>query len=122
VQNGNNLAAQLSPGGSVGVSTAAFAGINLATSAWHFFAFFYKHSTGVLDGRVNNSSTSLPGTRTGSPLLQSTQPLNLGRRQFTGANDYFGGRLDEVAKWDRVLTATELTTLYNSGAGIDLRQ
>ncbi len=122
VQNGNNLSAQLSPGGSVGVSTSAFAGINLATSAWHFFAFFYKHSTGVLDGRVNNSSTSLPGTRTGSPLVQSTQPLNLGRRQFTGANDHFGGRLDEVAKWDRVLTATELTTLYNSGAGIDLRQ
>jgi hypothetical protein len=122
VQNGNNLSIQLSPGGVAGVSTTAFAGSNLATSTWHFFAFYYTHSTGVLDGRVNNSSTSLPGTRTGSPLLQSTQPLNLGRRQFTGANDYFGGRLDEVAKWDRVLTETELTTLYNSGAGIDLRQ
>ena len=121
-QAGNNLAVNLNPGGAGGISTTAFAGANLTTSAWHFFAFWYTHSTGVLDGRVNNVVSSTPGTRTGGPLFQSTQPLNLARRQFVGANDHFEGRLDEVAKWDRVLSTSELTTLWNNGAGIDLRQ
>jgi len=121
-QNGNNLSVNLCPGAAAGVSTTAFAGSSLATSTWHFFAFYYTHSTGILDGRVNNVVSSTPGTRTASPLVQSTQPLNFGRRQYIGANDHLGGLLDEVAKWDRVLTATELAKLYNSGAGIDLRQ
>lgn len=121
-QNGNNLACQLNPGGAAGGT--CFAGASMAVNTWHFFAFTYTHSTGVIAGRVNNGTGGNSGsvTRTSGTLVQSTQPLNLGRRQFIGANSHFGGRLDEVAKWDRVLTSAELATLYNSGAGIDLRQ
>lgn len=33
-------------------------------------------------------------------------------------NSYFyGGRIDEIGVWDRVITQTEVTELYNSGSG-----
>jgi hypothetical protein len=121
--SGNNLACNINPGGAAGGTVIC--GANMTTSTWHFFAFTYTHSTGVIGGRVNGGTgTNNPATvtRTSGTMVQSANPLNLGRRQFTGANSHFGGRLDEVAKWDRVLTSTELDTLWNSGSGIDLRQ
>ena len=120
--NGNNLGCSVNPGGAAGGSVIA--GVNMATSAWHFFAFTYTHSTREITGRVNDGigSNAASATRTAGTMAQSANPLNLGRRQFSGANSHFGGRLDEVAKWDRVLSAAELTTLWNNGAGIDLRQ
>lgn len=118
----NRLAFQINPGGAAGGSVIV--GALLAVNTWHFFAFTYTHSTGVIAGRTNNGQGSnfATATRTAGSLVQSTQPFNLGRRQFTSANSYFGGRLDEVAKWDRVLTTDELDTLWNNGTGIDLRQ
>lgn len=119
--NGNNMGCNLNPGGAGGAT--AIAGSSMALNTWHFWAFAYTHSTGVLSARINNGvgNNAASATRAGGSLVQSAQPLNFGRRQFTGANAYFGGRLDEVAKWDRVLTSTELDTLWNSGNGIDLR-
>ena len=115
----NCLSITLNPGGTAGGSldTGSF----LATSTWHFFAFTYTHSTGTIGGRVNGGSM-VTATRASGSLVQSANPLNFGRRQFSGANAFFSGRLDEVAKWDRVLTTAELNTLWNSGSGIDLRQ
>ena len=117
-----SLGCELNPGGAGGVSVIA--GDTLPLSAWNFFAFTYSHSTGVVTGRINDGSgdNTISGTRAAGALVESGNPLNLGRRQFTGAESYFGGRLDEVAKWDRVLSTAELDTLYNNGAGIDLRQ
>ena len=120
--NGNNLGCNLNPGGAGGAT--AIAGSSMALNTWHFWAFTYTHSTGVLSVRVNNGAgvNAASGTRGVGILVQSAQPLNLGRRQYIGANAHFGGRLDEVAKWGRVLTSKELDTLWNSGNGIDLRQ
>lgn len=42
--------------------------------------------------------------------------FNLGRSPTYGR--YFGGFMDEVAIWSRVLTAGERTALYNAGAGL----
>ena len=116
-----SLGCNLNPGGAAGVSVIA--GDVLALSTWHFFAFTYTHSTGALVGRINTGSghNTISSTRAAGALVQSANPLNLGRRQFTGANAHFGGLLDEVAKWDRVLSGSELDALYNSGNGIDLR-
>jgi len=116
-----SLGLNFNPGGAGGGTVIA--GDALALSTWHFFAFTYTHSTGVLVGRINTGSgnNTISGTRGAGAMVQSANPLNLGRRQFTGANAHFGGLLDEVAKWDRVLSSAELDTLYNSGNGIDLR-
>jgi hypothetical protein len=114
----NSFACTFGPGGVASASVAA--GSSLATSTWHHFVFTYKHDIRRLRGRANNLDSETATVPAGS-LAQSANPLNLGRRQFSGANAYFTGRLDEVAKWDRVLTTTEMETLWNSGNGIDLR-
>ena len=36
----------------------------------------------------------------------------------TTASDFFDGKIDEVAVWNVALTATDVTTLYNSGKGL----
>jgi len=112
-----------SPGIQLSVGDTAVAGDNLAVDAWHFFAFTYDSSSRNGFGRVNDGvgsnktdTTTLPA---GTPPFGTTA-FNLGRRQ--DGFGYLTGRLDEVAKWDRVLSGDELDTLYNNGAGIDLRQ
>jgi hypothetical protein len=37
---------------------------------------------------------------------------------YAGATHYFNGIIDEVGVWDRELTASEVTELYNSGSGL----
>jgi len=116
-----SLSCSLNPGGAA--SVFANVGNTLALNTWHFFAFTYTHSTGFMFGRMNDGSgdNTDSNTRPAGALVQSTTPLNMGRRGFVGVESHFNGRLDEVAKWDRVLSSAELDTLYNNGNGIDLR-
>jgi hypothetical protein len=115
----NSVACALGPGGAASGSVAA--GSGLATNTWHQFIFTYKADIRRLRGRANNLDNETVTVSAGT-LAQSANPLNFGRRQFSGANAHFSGRLDEVAKWDRVLTTAEMETLWNNGSGIDLRQ
>jgi hypothetical protein len=99
----------------------AVAGDNLPLNSWIFFAFTYNATTRVLFGRIGSgvsaNSTATGTLPAGTPVV-GTSTFNLGRRQD---GSYFNGYLDEVAKWDRVLSSAELDTLYNAGNGIDLR-
>jgi len=54
--------------------------------------------------------------------MDNSFPFNLGCLRGTGSNpnipaDFFQGLQDEVSIWNRVLTPTEITQLYNSGSG-----
>lgn len=51
-----------------------------------------------------------------SPLIAS-DALRIGVSQNPASPRYFDGLIDEVAVWDRVLTADEIAFLYNNGAG-----
>jgi hypothetical protein len=106
------------------VSDQATAGDRLALNTWHFVAFTYNAATRVLSARLNAGTLSgQTGSGTlaaGTPVV-GTRPLNLGRRPGAAPDLFLTGLMDEVAKWDRVLSSAELDTLYNSGNGIDLR-
>lgn len=58
----------------------------------------------------------LNGTQEGqsTKLNINITDLLIGRRSYNGF--YFNGEIDEVAIWNRTLSASEITTLYNSGA------
>lgn len=107
------------------VSDQSSAGDRLAVNTWHFFAATYNASSTVLSLRLNaGTRTGETGTATrpaGTPVV-GTRPFTLGRRPAGTPDLYLTARLDEVAKWDRVLSSAELDTLYNSGSGIDLRK
>ena len=51
----------------------------------------------------------------GVAAVTSIAPTQIGN---DAANDYYNGAIDEIGLWSRVLTATEVTALYNSGVGI----
>jgi hypothetical protein len=89
----------------------------LSAATWHFFCARLS-SGNALDVRVNASNAT---TKTITKTFHtSRQRLFFGVRYTT--SDYLNGDLDEVAMWNRRLSDAEVSTLYNSGAGIDLRR
>ena len=50
----------------------------------------------------------------------SSNPLLFGRRNQEGQPFYLDGRLDEIAIWNRALTADEIAQLYNQGNGYEI--
>jgi hypothetical protein len=92
---------------------------NLSTSAWYHISVVrvFSQSTkiyinGALD--ISNSSTYNPSYASGIPI-----PSAIGAWKYDAltAIMYLNGKIDEVNVWNRELTATEVTTLYNSGTG-----
>jgi hypothetical protein len=63
---------------------------------------------------VAKGTNSLPGS---NPPLN--RPFAIGYfYDKTQSSRFFNGRIDEVGIWSRVLTAAEITQLYNSGSGL----
>lgn len=92
-------------------------------NTWNFVACRHVASTGATTVRCN--ATTATYTRTVAPVEQwvsQNTPWEIGRRGFLGGGLYLTGYVDEVAKWSRSLSDSEIDTLYNAGSGIDLRQ
>ena len=84
----------------------------LSSSTWYFVV-------GVWDG--TDIKVYLDGSLDCSPISSTvvsfgTTAIALGTRQTGYA--FFDGKIDEVGFWDRALTSTEITQLYNGGTGI----
>lgn len=84
------------------------AGVNVTDGAWHHIAGTYDGSISRLyvDGTERASST--PGAET----LSSTTNLQIG--ESTTCGDPLNGEIDEVRVYDRVLSASEISDLYNA--------
>ena len=89
---------------------------NINDGKWHHFVAVTDATTaafgsalyidGVIHGVNTNKAVLAAGT---SNLFIGENPEAL-NRQWTG-------EIDDIALWNRVLTAAEITTLYNGGAG-----
>ena len=92
--------------------TAQIITSDVNTAGWKHMVFGYN-GTGIvvyLNGVLNGYSPFVGGI-TG----RDTLPLRIGSRPDQNKWD---GMIDEVAMWDRALSESEITDLYNSGAGI----
>jgi len=102
-----------------GVGTAASA---LTTGAWYHIVATYAGAAGQCAIIVNNG-TPVTASTTGSLVATAggdTTVLGCNRDDAGGAAvNFLNGRLDLVGIWSRVLTAGEITELYNAGAGVD---
>ena len=87
-----------------------FSNTALSTGAWHHIIATRSGNTvtiyvnGVADGTITYSGTP----------YSTSEPLTFG---YGNNHAHFPGKLDEVAVWDKGLSAAEITTLYNSGGG-----
>ena len=92
---------------------------------WWFIAI--TNSAGVVtlyeNGAVVSGTGSAPTfTRaSGANYNASTAGFTIGRR-IISPQSHFTGYVDEVAKWTRALSASDIARLWNNGNGIDLRR
>lgn len=88
-----------------------------STNTWYHVVLTRKESTRskiYINGSLNASNTS-----TVNPNYTTTNYNSLGASQYNATNKeyYCDGKMDEVNIWSKELTATEVTELYNAGAG-----
>jgi len=99
-------------------NTSAYS-VDLNDSNWHHIVQTASNSAGTwtiktyIDSveRISHSSTFSTSSNTITGFKLGTLSLS------DGVPQYFDGIIDEVGIWTRALTSTEITSLYNSGAG-----
>jgi hypothetical protein len=86
----------------------------IVSNAWNLVVTWYDPADKKTHCQVNNGAvidgTALPN----GPRLNNAQPFWLGNNNPSYACD---GRADELAIWDRVLTADERAELFALGKG-----
>jgi hypothetical protein len=84
-------------------------------TGWHMITLIIQadqKALAYLDSTLIFTGTSVMGVFANSPFY-------IGRDGYGVAPRYLSdGSIDEVGVWDKVLTAGEITDLYNSGAGL----
>ncbi len=93
-------------------------GGNVNTGAWHQMAFSYGPD-GMrlyLDGNLVDSD-SYTGGMTGNkePLIFGANQWSSGNEVANNLQDFFVGEMDKIAVYDRALTPTELSNMYDAG-------
>jgi hypothetical protein len=92
---------------------------NFVNLWWHWVV---THNSGTVTLYENGSVFGTASRAAGKAFATSNTPFNIGRRSFSSFFEYWDGAIDEVAKWNRALSAGEVSDLYNAGNGIDLSQ
>lgn len=89
----------------------------IASNTWHNVILVRKGSLGssiYIDNVLKASNTN-----TNNPTYPATANARIGCEGHGTSNNYYfyNGLIDEVGVWNRALTTTEITELYNAGAG-----
>ena len=82
----------------------------------------WRHFVGTYDGArlrayIDGSLVVTGAATSGNVNSGAPAPLSLGHRP-DNTDGYYDGLIDEVGLWERVLTSSEVTDIYNSGVGI----
>ena len=98
-----------------GVGSGALGNTVLSANTWYFIGVTFDEATDAVQYFLNGTSD---GTTTNTGVIPANTALfDLGRRTYAGANEPWNGLIDEAGVWDKILSATEITDLYNGGAG-----
>ncbi len=84
------------------------------TGAWHFIVVWHDPVANTINIQVNNGTIDSLAF-SGGPVVQSAD-FTIGSDT---AGDDFDGRIDATAWYNRVLTVSERTELWNNGDGIE---
>lgn len=102
----------------VNQSTAANAQVNttatLSVSTWYFCVGWHDSVNNLIKCTLNDGTVA--SNTWANTIQDSTEDFRIGTTG-AGAGRLMNGRVDEVAFWKRLLTAGEITDLYNAGAG-----
>lgn len=95
------------------ISTSAS---SFSANTWNFFVCRYDSSAATIGISINGGAFTTLGS---IPAITqtNTNPLNLGVFVNTSGGLNYTGQLASVGFWKKALTASEVTQLFNSGAG-----
>ena len=89
---------------------------SFSINTWYHVLVVRKGSTSTkiyIDGILRGSNTS-----TINPVYHTTNNANIGAYNSSGVyGGFFQGKIDELNAWNKELTSTEITDLYNTGTG-----
>lgn len=93
-------------------------GIALSTGVWYHLVGTFDGSTGDIALYVNNTAYTSTSALTGT--YSSTAEFRIGHNEWFGnrGDGYWDGLIDEVGVWSKKLSASEVSDLYNGGAGL----
>ena len=101
-------------GGAAPLVKTGYSGYS-TTGQWYHLIAWHDAAADTLNIEVNGTLFSA-GTSGTVPQTGSGQ-FRIGARQYSGFQNYFNGRIDEVGFWKRKLTTAERSYLFNSGDG-----
>lgn len=95
-------------------------GQTLNALAWNHVCMTYNGNQNMNGVRVyvNNVLDTTPGSAAVSNNILQGQDANFGSRN---AGFFYSGYMDEVGLWNKALSASEVSAVYNSGAPNDIR-
>jgi len=93
-----------------------------STGVWHFIVVEHNATSNEISIQINNGTVDTTAHTTG--VNDGTADFRLGALVGGAGNTvaFWDGRQDEIAIWERLLTTTERTELYNNGNGVDLSE
>lgn len=93
-------------------STVSIGSQFAVANVWYFIVARHDAAANTISLSVNNGTVTSAAHTTG--VFDGTADFSIGRNI---ASPYWEGRIDEFGFWNRVLTADEVTYLYNAGVG-----
>jgi hypothetical protein len=92
--------------------------ITFATAQWYHIVYMYSYDVSLRALYVNAADAKQTSNNKISfyPADRPNYYICIGN-SYGGATRAIDGRIDEVGYWSRLLTPTEVATLYNNGAG-----
>lgn len=109
----NNAQFSVTANGSTIVSVTATS-VNMSASNWYFVDCGHDSVNNQIFVRVNNGTKHTTAHTTG--VFDSGSSFRMSG-VLSATNFFFDGRIDELGRWNRLLTDAEITTLYNGGIG-----
>lgn len=89
--------------------------INASAGAWFHVVAYHNAGAKTIGGYVNNTALNTQPYSGG--VASSGRAFTLGGGSGYATEDYLSGNIDATGVYDRVLTADEVSTLYNNGKG-----
>jgi hypothetical protein len=93
-----------------------------STGVWYFLASTLHPSDNTVGLYINGVSQSITYSNSGTTahaIGTNTSPFTFGTYYSGGSTgNFLDGSLDDWSVWTRVLSGAEITTLYNSGTGL----
>lgn len=96
-----------------------FTGSVLVANSWNHICVSKQSGVWTLwhNGSSVSSSTGSSTASENSAIQSTGSSLRIGAREYSGAEDYFNGRIDDLRVFNVALDSSDVSYLYNSGNG-----